>query len=220
MFNNHDMSVVTNLAILGNDIMNVDMITVAAITTSDYPKYPNVYCASVLIPPTEMLMQWADGDPFILQNAYPVYLKSKECDDMIVALIAALTKKNIVLYIPQDEFNIFGMMLLNHIYYTYGIIVNSPTSRFSMDSSKVPFLMAKFYMMDIMDPDVFLSAYPARYLLPDFVINKLAIDLHPFDQPTTFEQYRAYFNQINASKEPKQGNVMLTRSITEVGSQC
>ena len=88
-----------------------------------------------------------------------------------------------------------------------------------MDSSKVPFLMAKFYMMDIMDPDVFLSAYPARYLLPDFVINKLAIDLHPFDQPTTFEQYRAYFNQINASKEPKQGNVMLTRSITEVGSQ-
>lgn len=219
MFNGHDMSVVTDLRLLGNNIMNVDLLTVAAITTSEVPSYPNVYCASVLIPPTDMLMRWADGDPLILQNAYPNYLMTKECDDMIVAFIAALTRKNIVLYIPQDEFNIFGMMLLNHIYYTYGIVLNSPTTRFSIDKSKLPFIMAKFYMMDVMEAHDFLEAYPARYALPDFVINKLAIELQPFDHPVTFEQYRDYFNRLNASKESKTANVMLTRSITEGSNQ-
>lgn len=220
MFNNHDMSIVTDLRLIGNDIMNVDLLTVAAITTSEYPSYPNIYCASILVPPTELLMRWAEGDPLILQNVYPRYLaESKECDDMIVALIAALTRKNIILYIPQDEFNIFGTMLLNHIYYMYGITVNSPASNFSVNQSKIPFIMAKFYMMNIMEPDVFLDAYPANYMLPDFVINKLAMDLHPFNQPATFEQYKNYFNQLNASKVIRQEPIMITRSITEVNNQ-
>ena len=200
MFNNHTMSLVMDLNLIANEIRNIDFVTVAAITTSNYPDFSNIYYAGILIPPTEMLMEWADGNQLILQNEYPKYLMEKDCDDMIVALIAAMTQKNIILYIPKDEFDVFGQMLLNHIYFIYGIVCNTPTTQFSVDATKLPFIMAKFYMMGVMEPDVFLSSYPGNYELPDWVINKLAEELRPFNHPATFEQYRIYFNRLNAEK--------------------
>ena len=144
-------------------------------------------------------MRWADGDPFILQNEYPKYLASnKDADDMIVALLTALTKKNIILFIPYDEYNIFGPMLLQHIYFTYGITMNTPTTKFSFNESKLPLLLSKFYMMDLMEPMDFIRSYPRNLLLFPFVINKLAMDLHPFPNGATFEQYAEYFNKLVA----------------------
>jgi len=200
MFNNHAMSVVTDLRMLGPEINNKDFIAIAAITTNDYPKLPNIYNASILIPPTEILMRWADGDPYVLQANYPNYLRTQTPDDMIVALIALLTQKNVILYIPGDEFNIFGQMLLDHIYFNYGIICNTPTTQFAMDQAKIPFLLSRFYMIDAMNPEDYLSAYPANALLPEFVINKLAEEMKPFQQPVSFQQYAEYFNKLNAAK--------------------
>ena len=204
MFGNHTMTIVSDLGMVANDIRNIDLFTVAAITTNDYPQAPNIHYAGVLVPPTWMLMRWADGDQFVLQNEYPQYLQSKDCDDMIVALIAALTKKNVILYVPGDEFGIFGMYLLNHLYYNYGLVLNSPTTQFSSNSTFYPLIMSKFYMMDIMSADDYLASFPARYQLPDWVINKLAMDLTPFSQPVSFEVYKNHFNQINASKAQKE----------------
>ena len=215
MFNNHAMSVITDLRMLGPEINNKDFIAVAAITTNDYPKLPNIYNASILIPPTEILMRWADGDPYILQVQYPQYLRSQVPDDMIVALIALLTQKNVVLYIPNDEFNIFGKMLLDHIYFNYGIICNTPSTQFNMDQTKIPFLLSRFYMIDAMDPNDYLAAYPGNALLPEFVINKLAEEMKPFAQPATFQQYAEYFNKLNASK----GTVIAHPSMVKVVSK-
>ena len=213
MFNNHAMSVITNLSILGPEINNKDLIAVAAITTNDYPKLPNIYNASILIPPTEILMRWADGDPYVMQTQYPNYLRTQVPDDMIVALIALLTKKNVVLYIPNDEFNIFGKMLLDYIYFNYGIVCNTPKTQFSIDSSKIPYLMSRFYMIDAMESNDYLSAYPGNALLPDFVINKLAEELMPFGQQLVpFQQYADYFNKLNASK----GTVIAHPSMVKV----
>ena len=55
-------------------------------------------------------------------------------------------------------------------------------------------------MMDVMEAQVFLDSYPGNYQLPDFVINKLAQDLHPFNYPASYEEYKNYFNTLNASK--------------------
>ena len=105
-----------------------------------------------------------------------------------------------ILYIPGDEFNVFGQMLLDHIYFNYGIICNTPTSQFTMDQAKIPFLLSRLYMIDAMNPEDYLSAYPANALLPEFVINKLAEEMRPFQQPVSFQQYADYFNKLNASK--------------------
>ena len=122
MFNGHTMSLVTDLRMIPNQLNDFNFLSVAAITTSDYPNHPNIYNASILMPPTEILMAWAEGQTLVMQNEYPRYLMSKDPDDMIVALIAAMTKRNIILYIPQDEFNIYGSILLNHIYFVYVIL--------------------------------------------------------------------------------------------------
>lgn len=203
MFNNHTMSVVTNLNIVGPQINNLDFLTVVAVTTN-YPELPNIFNASVLIPPTEMLMKWADGNPLVIQNEYPAYLETKDTDDMIVAILIALTQKNIILYIPADEFNIFGPQLLNHLYMKYGVTCNFGNTQFSINQTKVPFIMAKFYCIGVMEPQVFLDAYPGNILLPGFVIDKLSCDLQPFNGPTTFEQRAEYFNKLIASKVVNQ----------------
>lgn len=206
MFNNHTMTMVTDLNMVMNDIRNVDYFIVAAVTTSPLPELKNIYEASILIPPTEILMEWVDGNSMVMNVEYPKYLMSKECDDMIVALIAALTQKNIILYIPAEEFGVFGQLLLNHIYYTYGITCNTPTTTFSIVPAKIPFIASKFFMMDVMDAKDYLNMYPGKYRLPDFVINKLAEELHPFNHPASFEEYANYFNKYTYDRMMQEMN--------------
>ena len=131
---------------------------------------------------------------------------------MIVALIALLTRKNVILYIPRDEFNVFGKMLLDYIYFNYGIVCITPTTQFSIDQAKIPYLLSRFFMIDAMEPNDYLAAYPANALLPEFVINKLAEEMKPFAQPATFQQYADYFNKLNASK----GTVIAHPSMVKV----
>lgn len=198
MFKNNTMTVVTDLNTIGPDINNIDFVSIAAVTTS-FPNLPNIYNASILMPPTELLMQWADGDRYVLQSQYPLYLKSQMPDEMLVAIISVLTKRNVILYIPSDDFNVFGQMLLNHIYFEYGIVCNTPSTTYSIDMTRMPYLISKFYMIDVMNAKDYLDCYPSNALLPEFVINKLAMDLHPFDYQATFQQYADYFNKLNSS---------------------
>lgn len=220
LFKNNEMSIITDLNLLGNDINNFDLLTIAAIT-NDYPNHPNIYNASILVPPTELLMRWADNEPLVLENNYPLYLASKEADDMIIALLAALTKKNVILYIPNDEFSIYGPLLLNHIYYMYGITCNGPAPnfKFSIIPDKIPFILSKFYMIDVIEYEDYMASYPANALLPQFVIGKMATEINPFNRPASFEEYANYFNNINASKANNEvKNIMIKRVDKNDGS--
>lgn len=207
------MSLVTNLSIIGPEINNPEFVTVAAVTTSDYPPHPNIYNASILMPPIDILNKWADGDQIALQYEYPRYLMQLDPDNMVSALVAALTRKNIIIYIPQDEFNIFGQLLLNHIYYVYGMTLTTPTTQFSVLPSKIPFIMAKFYSIDVMDANEFLASYPANVPLPEFVIGKLAKDLHPFDTAVSMPELAEYFNRLNASKAVNTQPIQMVRIV-------
>lgn len=210
MFNGHTMTLVQDLNILGEALLNKDFLKVAAVTSEKYPDLENIYYAGVLMPPIDLSMDFADGKVESMQIQYPQYLMSKECDEFIIALIAAMTKMNIVIYIPPEEFSIFGQLLLNHIYYVYGIILNTPTTQFTVLEQKIPFILAKFYMIDCMFADDFLAAYPANYMLPDFVINKLAEDVNPFNgRPATFIEYKQFFNNLNASKAQQKPKVQM-----------
>lgn len=209
IFKNNTMTMVTDARLIGNEINNKDFVTVVSVCNTDsLCKHPNVYDASILMPPTEILMAWADGNVLVMNTAYPQYLiNNKDADDMVIALLAALTKKNIILYIPNDEFSIFGPQLLQHIYFMYGITMNTPTSRFSFDENKLPMIISKFYMMGLMEPMDYISSYPPAPL-PPFVIGKLADELKPFDRPATFQEYVNYFNNlVITSKQIKEVNI-------------
>ena len=193
------LSAVLDLNTLGPAINDPEFMAVAAVTTGPYPSIPTIYDASILVPPTELLMNWADNWR-ILNTEYPKYLASEDPDDMIVALLATLIRRNVVLYIPPDEFNAFGMLLLNHIYYTYGFTCNFGNTNFAVDESKRGYLVSKFYMLDLMDPDDYTQSYPGNAPLPMFVIKKLEADMHPFNEPVPFEMLVQYFNDLNRAK--------------------
>lgn len=209
LFKNNTMTLITDLRNIGPEINNTDFVAIACVDgLGDFKNHPNAYDASILLPPTELLMAWADGNQIAMRVEYPKYLAcDKDADDMIIALITALTKKNIIIYIPQDEYDIFGPILIQHIYFQYGIVMNTPTTAFSFDESKLPLLISKFYMMDLMEPMDYINSYPRALALPPFVINKLATDLHPFEN-ATFEQYAEYFNKMVAHKSSVEETVI------------
>lgn len=216
IFTNHTMSMITDPNLIGPEINNVDFVTVACVSATDqFNNHPNVYDASILMPTTEILMAWADGNELALINGYPQYLLNcQDADDMIVALLTALTKKNIAIFIPQDEYEVYGQLLLNHIYFMYGVTMNTPTSMFSFNESKLPLLLSKFYMMDLMEPADYLATYPPTLALPEFVINKLAMELKPFgDIPATYQQYAEYFNKLIASGINKAKQIIITKKV-------
>ncbi len=209
LFKNNIMSLVTDPSFLGPEINNSDYVSVACVSGSDsYMNHPNVHDCSILLPPTDMMMAWVDGK-IILQNEYPKYLLSKDPDDMIVALLSALTKKNIILYIPEDDNGIFATTLFNHLRFTYGITMRTPTTYFAFDYNKLPLLLSKFYMIEVMDPMDYLKSYPQQLLLPEWVIPKLAQELHPFNHQASFQEYANYFNGI--VQQGRQPQVMAVR---------
>lgn len=216
LFKNNTMTMVTDLSVVANYINNIDFVITAGITDQ---QIDGVFSAAVLIPPTELLMAWADGVPYIIQNEYPKYLANyKEADDMIVSLLAALTKKNVIIYIPADEFAIFGREFLNHMYYTYGIVMNTPNTNFAFDISKIPLVLSKFYMMDLMTGEDLLKAYPPHCQLLPFVINKLSMELQPFgNQLRTFDQYAYYFNNLIKEKAATKEKIQPFKIATKEG---
>lgn len=201
MFNNHSITVVTDLNLLQGDISSLTIATITQFPMNNMP--PNVYYAGLLYPPTELMMRWADSVRYdVMSIEYPRFLMNKDQDDMIVALLAALTKSNVIIYIPPEEFSIFGGIFLNHLYYVYGVVCNTPNSTFYIVPDKIPFLVIKFYLMNLMDPDEFLKLFPSNYPLPDEVVFKLSNDLMLFDG--TLEQYRVYFDKIRQRNNEKK----------------
>lgn len=211
MFNEHQMSVVTDLNMIGPAINDINYLYIAALT-NDYPKIPSIINAMILVPPTELLMQWADGNETILYSGYQKYLCSPDADSMIVALLAALTKRNIILYIPKDDFNIYGMILLNHLAYIYGITCNFMNTRFCIDKTKIPYIISKFYMMDLMTFNDYLESYPSTARLPEWVINKMAME-HPLPGQHTFVDYVVHFNNLNAQNKINRPPVVMVEMI-------
>ena len=214
MFNNNKMTIITRLETLGNYINDINHVSVVALTTETFPRYSNIYNGSILIPPTQILMQWADGDRFVIQNQYPAYLSNNSyVDEFIVALIGSLTRKNIILYIPHDEFDVYGPILISHFYYIYGLQLEILTDKlpyapFAVIEEKIPFILSKLYLNNLMQANDYLDAYPSNLLLPEFVINKLAMDLQPLDQSATFNDYYNYFNELNVRKMESLGNMV------------
>jgi hypothetical protein len=218
MFNNHTMSIITDLRQVGPEINDKDFMILAAIADpGSYPDHPNVYNASILMPPFEILSAWANGDPYAMTTEYLAYLNTREPDEMLVVLLAALTKKNVVLYIPHDEYLVFGMQLVDHIRLTYGISCITPIGQFNIDLSRMPFLMSKFYVLDMMDAQTYLELYPSNYVLPQFVIGKLMGDFKPFPYAASMQEYEAYFNDLNARTNPAQHKMSMCSVVNDVG---
>jgi len=123
--------------------------------------------------------------------------------------------------VPADWSNQHVEILFEGVYRNCEVCLNGKKlgehrygyTQFTFDMNKIPIIISKFYMMNIMEAQDFLNLYPANYQLPDFVINKLAQDLHPFNQPADWAQYADYFNKLNVSKSISQPKRQMIRMV-------
>ena len=70
MFNNHSITVVTDLNLLQGDISSLTIATITQFPMNNMP--PNVYYAGLLYPPTELMMRWADSVRYdVMAIEYP-----------------------------------------------------------------------------------------------------------------------------------------------------
>jgi len=172
MFNNHKLMLIHDLNQLGMNLYS-NNVTVIAISGDPLPNVNNIYDGGILMPPTQVLMNWADGNGYSLQVEYPRYLSSKDPDEFITGILAALTMRDVFIYIPMNEFKIYGNIFLRHMLYMFGISIETPASPFMIDNTKIPLIASKMYMIDVMSAEDFLRIYPNYGPLPQFVIPKL-----------------------------------------------
>jgi hypothetical protein len=201
---------------VGYNINNIDLLSVIAIADAgDYAPHPNIYNMAILQPSTDILMRWADCPNAMQAGAlisaeYRQYLSTPDCDEIIVSILAALCKKDIMIYIPAESFDIFGMVFIDHIYQMYGIMCGlNFNGRFYVNPNNYPFILSKFYEYSFISAQLYIEKYPSMMRLPDWVINKLAIEMKPTHMPVDFQWYVTYFNDLN-SKTVRPLNEMVT----------
>jgi hypothetical protein len=204
--------VITDLNMLGNNINNSEFLVVVAVCDKgEYMPHPNIYNISSLQPSTNILMRWADcNDPMsanaIMNSEYRAYLSMEDNDEIIVSMLAALCKKDVFIYIPQSTFEIFGPVLIDHIYQMYGVMAGfNFDGRFFVNINMQPRLLTKLYAYNFMDSITYLESYPTMINLPVEIISKLITDMRPnigSGRPISFDQYMAYFNDLNRKTTP------------------
>ena len=75
LFKNNTMTLIVDPRAIGPEINNMDFVAVACVNgVEDFKNHPNAYDASILLPPTELLMAWADGNQMLMRTEYPKYL--------------------------------------------------------------------------------------------------------------------------------------------------
>lgn len=206
MLGKFQMSVVT-LESTAIDLANRPNYKIAMLSgDTNLLSHPNIYDASILVPPTELIMLWADGNIIAMTNQYPLYLNNKDQDEMILALIAASYTKNIVLFMSDAEFDMYGSILLLHIYNKYGIQCTlNGYGKFWVDYSKLHNIINGFFMMDLINGKTYLEAYPTNIDFPQYVIPKLIEYFgDPFEGKTMrYSDYYWHFKEMNYKLLPK-----------------
>lgn len=163
-----------------------------------FNEHPAVVSAGVLLPPTESIMLEIDDRPVEAASIYENYLMHEADNYISVIVAAAIQQTPIALMFGTDEVQMqFPKVLLNFLYHAYGIVVGVANSGVKpyIEIQKVPDCLAKLYMMNIIDYEMFMLKHPP---LPinGVVISKMAYEQNPIVPVKDFEHYYQYFENM------------------------
>lgn len=156
---------------------------------------PNVIPASILLPPYESVMADLDGNTEMANIEYINYLCRKEPDMFICAILAALLKGiNILIYIGKDEAEMpFVSSLIRLLYDQYGITIGTEHHQFMYNKAYDAVIDSKLYLYELITYQDFFILYPETVMIPDYLIPKLIVDMNPYVEVQTTDNYKMYF---------------------------
>lgn len=178
----------------------------------------NAIKGSVLIPPYVAFESKMNGDEMTFNNIYFDYLNQKEPTSYIAAIITALYQgKNIMLYLNQDEYDMYFMSLWNYMKNMYGITIGTGNIPPSFDEGFSWIICAIMYKSGMIVAQEFLELYPSGVQIPDDLIAKLAEQLNGdiYLTDTSFNSYKQYFNDLKESIK-RNNNIYIESPIRRI----
>lgn len=174
---------------------------------------PNVSPASILLPPYAAISAFLDNDKNTFFNEYFIHLGSKEADAFICLILAASARGiNILLYVPRDEAENLGFVdaFTQYMISAYGVYIgNDNGAPFNFDICHTANVLCRLYLHDFISYQELLVAYPPNTVMADYLIPKLALELHFYGTPMEVAtQINAYLQRIK-----QNNNTFLQRAV-------
>ena len=151
----------------------------------------------VISPPYQALSAYLDNDINTFLSLYEQHLNSKMCVQFISILFKALMNgNNLLLYLNNDEYEIYFGALMRHIANKYGVVIGTPNNSFEFNPNYIHVILSYLYDFELLTVQEYLELYPQGIPLPSFVVQKLINEINPNIPNASIETYMEYFNNL------------------------
>ena len=194
------------------------VIFIAEEIDEKYRNHPAIISAGSLLPPIEAIQAELDGNYELAETLYCRYLASPEADPYVSIIIAAAIKKiPIGIMFGKDELNQkFPVTFINYLFNVYGLVLGVMNEVMPcIIYEAMPAILAKLYMMNIIDYPTFMMLHPDDMPINPMVISRLAFDTRPLVEDANESSYIEYFN--TAIKEMKNRGKYLIDPFDKCG---
>ena len=185
--------------------MNTKIIAVSDTVDPNLMRTFNMVGASILVPPYQIMMMYAEGDLNNFRMGYISYLQEGPAAEYIAAILkAVISGINMVLYAPQDDIGAFGEPLQLYFGEMFGIpILNIDTNSVAPSQSnpnKYATMLNHMYFYTTLSAQEFIQLYPiSSVALNETLLHKLIQDMKPAIPEPSCDNYRNYFiNLMNS----------------------
>lgn len=173
--------------------------------------------ASILQPSCDAVGAYLDGNMEYFLQLYRHQLRERDCEEfMMIILFAAIMKdQQVLIYVNQEEMNMYPSILFEWLAITFGYLVGynpggslnaweSSGDRFDMRFYAV--VIDKFYEYNFINGYQFIDLYPADMLISPAAINLLNIEFNPVLPNTSPEAFQMYWKEVIRQDKLKKAN--------------
>ena len=194
----HKQELVNILATNAPDVRVIDLEEGETTFPLDHPM---VFGGVQLLPPVDSIIAEQDGNPDAYLEFYLRRLSEPEQEEYMTALLCYLCNGgNIIVYIPDLKSNL-ALMFRQAMNIKYGILAGEfPISQALYEYDFAPVWLWKMYSRGFMNADILLRLFPLGMQIPDFMMERLIIDLNPYGE-TYDEKIRAIYSYKERIKE-------------------
>lgn len=153
--------------------------------------------AKSLMPSYDATMAYLDNNKQQFAQLYWTHLMSDDSIEFLsIILLSMVQGQEILIYMTEDEYQMYYGIFADYVFKTFGIIIGSPVMQFAFNTTYIPAVITTLYLLDLVGPGELFKFYPQGIpIQDDRVISKLIVDLNPYVKEVSFEYYKDYFNK-------------------------
>lgn len=209
-----NLIVTTDMEMVKN-MIGTHRIVVIGEPSPEFVASTGAVVGSILLPPYPAMMALMDNNINAFMSAYSAHLNTKECTTFFAVLFKAMMQgSNILLYLTQDEYNMYYKYLEMYLVNVYGIYVGSAQNNYTFNVAEqfAPAIYSVLYLSECITIEELFKLYPQGARFDQNVVMKLISEMRPVLNTNTFQAYEQYFYDYKESV--KQTNTYMPNLFT------